>query len=359
MKRSALSLLKHIGLLRAARTLQRARAVILTYHGVLREVSGQDDFLNHNFVGADVFDQQLDYVRRHYHPIALSELIRCYRRGAAPPERSVAFTFDDGFANNHSVAFPILRRHGIPFTVFLTTGLIGQTGALLWTERVKRAVYLCPGTEVTVPVLGGEIACDLKSAATRASAARLVLGLLKREPPARRNEAIAAIESVCGRPAPGPDEVERYAFLTWADIREMATAGVEFGSHTVSHPILSTLDAGTLDMELSASKQRIESELAAPCKTFAYPNGSWVDFGEREKHAAERAGYGAACSLNGRLNRPRTDLYELDRINIGRGLDDVSFEAETAGLLGAVRRVRHRVFEPFRRPAVAMEGVRP
>ena len=71
----------------------------------------------------------------------------------------------------------------------------------------------------------------------------------------------------------------------------MAAAGVEFGSHTVNHPILSTLDGETLERELVDSKQHIESRLGTSCDTFAYPNGGIGDFGAREERALRAAGY--------------------------------------------------------------------
>jgi peptidoglycan/xylan/chitin deacetylase (PgdA/CDA1 family) len=130
----------------------------------------------------------------------------------------------------------------------------------------------------------------------------------------------------------------------------MRAAGVEFGSHTVSHPILSQLDADSLDRELQESKRRLETELGEACELFAYPNGSPADFGEREKRALERAGYRAAFALSGRVNRGTPDLFALDRINIGRQLDEATFEAAATGLLGLARRTRDRVRGVVRRP---------
>jgi peptidoglycan/xylan/chitin deacetylase (PgdA/CDA1 family) len=318
--------------------------MILTYHGILSGDDERYDFLNHNFISEATFDRQLRYLQRHYRPIALSELIDCYTRRSRPPERSVAITFDDGFENNYSVAFPLLRRHGIPFTVFLTTGLIGGAKGLLWTERVKRAIYLYPGASLRFELLGSDFTCELTSAPARAAAARRVLQMLKRQPVLVRDRAIETIEAVCGTPALRPEEKERYAFLDWEQVREMAASGVEFGSHTVHHPILSTLDEGSLEHELVASKRHMTTELGIPCRTFAYPNGSPADFGAREKQALRQAGYEAAFSLNGRLNGPLPDVFELDRINIGRHLDPVTFQAATTGILAGARRMRQRMF---------------
>src|SRR6185503_13067568 len=85
MKRSAVSLLDRWGAVALARALQRSRAVVLTYHGVL-DGSAEYDYLNHNFIAAEVFDSQMRYIRRHYRPIALRELVAAYREGRTPPQ---------------------------------------------------------------------------------------------------------------------------------------------------------------------------------------------------------------------------------------------------------------------------------
>ena len=343
MKRSSASLLKSAGILASARALLRQRALILTYHGVLSGGGDQDDFLNHNFISEDVFDGQMRWIREHYRPVPLAVLIDCYRHRRPLPPRAVAVTFDDGFANNGSVAFPILRRHSIPFTVFLATGLIETPGAQLWTERVKRSIYLHDGASARLSVAGQEFVLDLQSKEARAGAARHILQFLKRQSVAVREAAVGEVESALGRPPLGARDTERYAFLTWGEVRQMASAGVEFGSHTVNHPILSTLDAADVEREVRQSRERIEAELKKPCDVFAYPNGSAADFTERDKRALERAGYRAAFSLCGRLNGPDADLFQIDRVNIGRQLDPLMFETAAVGMLGLARRARQRV----------------
>jgi peptidoglycan/xylan/chitin deacetylase (PgdA/CDA1 family) len=345
-----------MGVLLGARALQRAGCVILTYHGVLADAGGRD-FLNHNFVPAQIFERHLKYICQYYRPMPLRDLVSYYERGDVPPPRSLALTFDDGFANNYTVAFPLLKRYGVPFTIFLTTGLIDSPGAQLWTERLKRAIYLCSADMVTLPVGGREVRHSLSSPAHREEATRQMSLLLKSLPVGERDAALDAIESVCGRPALTAAERERYDFLTWAQVREMMAAGVEFGSHTVQHPMLSTLDVGSLHAEVVESKRHIESSLGVPCETFAYPNGSSADYGEREKQALRAAGYRCALSLRGNLNGRRPDLFALDRINIGRRLDDAAFEAEVVGLLGRARAVRRRLTRSAHARPVAHQQV--
>jgi peptidoglycan/xylan/chitin deacetylase (PgdA/CDA1 family) len=161
--------------------------------------------------------------------------------------------------------------------------------------------------------------------------------------PGARNRALDELERVCGSRPVQEHVRERYDFLTWAQAREMASSGVEIGSHTVSHPILTTLDDGALRHELAESKRSVERALGQDCLSFAYPNGSPADFGAREKAALRECGYLCGLSLNGSLN-DSPDLYEVDRINVGRQLDPPAFHVAMTGMLGAARRTRNRIF---------------
>ena len=343
MKRSAGTLLRVLGVTAGARALLRRRAVVLTYHGVLASGPEGYDYLNQNFIHATVFERQMRWLQAHYQPLSLTDLVGCLRGHQPLPERAVCVTFDDGFANNCSVAFPILQRLRMPFTVFLATGLLDRPGSMLWTERVKRSIYLCDTRDLTLTLPGREIRSTLQTESARAETARQVVLHLKRLPVPVRDTCLQEIEERCGIPPLGPADAERFAFLTWDQVRSMHAAGVAFGGHTVTHPILSTLDADRLAFELTGCKDRIEAETGAPCAHFAYPNGSADDFGAREKAALTRAGFEAAFSLSESLVPERPDLFAIDRINVNRDLDDVTFEMAMAGLLTLARDVRGRL----------------
>lgn len=343
MKRSVLGLLRRMGALELVRHAQRARSVVLTYHGVL---SGADDsyqYLNQNFVAAQAFEQQVRFLRERYRPIRLADLIACYECKESPPPRSLALTFDDGFANNYTVAFPILQKYEIPFTIFLTTGMLNNPGAMLWTERAKRTLFLARRRSVTLVIQGHRLSLRLESSREREEAARRIVLALKRMPPAERDPALTGLEEACGAQRLGPEHLERYQFLSWSEVRAMAAQGVEFGSHSVSHPILSTLHEVDLEREIGESKRAIEAQICSECYAFAYPNGSPLDFGPREQASLRTAGYRCAFALNGSLNDLRTNLYALDRVNISREFDGPLFEAAVSGVLSRLRKLRASV----------------
>jgi peptidoglycan/xylan/chitin deacetylase (PgdA/CDA1 family) len=319
---------------------QRGRSAVLTYHGVITASSPATAYLDDNFPDADVFEQQIAYLAERYHPVSLSTLIACYQRNDAPPPNAVAVTFDDGFANNYTVAIPILQKYRVPFTVFLTTGLIGDPTAQLWTERVARALCLTAQRSVSLRLGNRTASFQLASQQARDDAARTVKSILKGMHPDQRLAALEAIEAACGRPALGLEDAERYSFLTWSQVRAMADAGVEFGSHTVTHPMLSTLSDRQLVAELSESKRRIEDETRRECFAFAYPNGSRRDFRPTDELALRDAGYRCAFMNEGGRNGIDEDMFALRRINIVRRFDRSMFQAALCGVLDAAGRLR-------------------
>jgi peptidoglycan/xylan/chitin deacetylase (PgdA/CDA1 family) len=124
---------------------------------------------------------------------------------------------------------------------------------------------------------------------------------------------------------------ERYMFLTWSEVQELMRGGVTIGSHTVEHPIMSSLEGERREWEVVQSKQEIERQLGAPCTLFSYPNGTADDFDERDKTNLQKAGYIAAVTQIAGTNDGRTDRFALKRLNIGQGHDPLLFMAQVSG----------------------------
>jgi peptidoglycan/xylan/chitin deacetylase (PgdA/CDA1 family) len=129
-------------------------------------------------------------------------------------------------------------------------------------------------------------------------------------------------------PAQVPPE---YRPLSWDEVRSLAAAGVEFGAHTRTHPILSAVpDAEQLRDEIAGSKARIEAELARPLEHFCYPNGRAVDIGPSAVAAVRDAGFRTAVTAEAGLNYPREDPFLLRRIGADPGLEEMYFQRSVA-----------------------------
>ena len=317
---------------------RRTGAVVLTYHGVLPAGRPHDPYLSRNCVDDDVFRAQMTLLSRHYHCMPLSTIIERLATGADLPPRAAAVTFDDGFRNNYRYALPALAATGVPATVFVATGHIDRECLMLWTERVAWLLQVAPASLRRVPVGGASIAVDLSSAASRRESSRALLKSLKGTPIDVREAAITWLEAAAladGSSQPDPD---RYAFMTWNEVRAMAASGlVEIGSHTVTHLVLSTGTRERRHAELEASKADIERHLGRPCRVFAYPNGTAADFDQEDGHVLRSLGYRGAVSQIPGVNAAGSDVYALRRYNVSRGHSLDAIEAMLAGLWPAGR----------------------
>ncbi len=336
-KQCIVTVFRLTGVFRLFRWLNRNRLIILTYHGVLPSGSDIEDYEARNVVDEEAFSWQMRYLAKHYRCVPLEEAVARLASGRPLPRYTVAVTFDDGFQNNLRYAFPILRWRGIPASIFLTTGHIGQGTKLLWTERVGRllARAAVPQT-VMLPGDPQPLTLSLRTAAEREHARRLALRWLKGMPSFRRDQAIQELDTRLRKVGPDDGEAaepdsDRYAFLTWTEVRELAQRGVTVGSHTVDHPILTSLDHERRVDEVVQSKQEIERQLNAPCTLFSYPNGTVNDFDDHDKANLQRAGYVAAVAQIAGVNDEHTDRFALRRLNIGYGHTPQLFIAQVSG----------------------------
>jgi peptidoglycan/xylan/chitin deacetylase (PgdA/CDA1 family) len=109
---------------------------ILMYHSVKQEVPAGNKLI----VSSAAFDRQMEFLgRNHYNVVPLEAVVRLIKSKQAVPERTVAVTFDDGYADNYSVAFPVLKKYNLPATIFVIVSEIGRPGMLTWEQiRIMR-----------------------------------------------------------------------------------------------------------------------------------------------------------------------------------------------------------------------------
>jgi peptidoglycan/xylan/chitin deacetylase (PgdA/CDA1 family) len=133
------------------------------------------------------------------------------------------------------------------------------------------------------------------------------------------------------------------ATLRWDELRELAERGIEIGSHTRTHPNLRELSTGGLSQELTASRDRIESELDRPCRYLAYPFGQ---FDARVRDAVDRAGYEAAFGLD---VGPLGGRFGLTRVEPSRRDGSLGIRLKGSAAWPPLSRVSRRIRGPVGR----------
>jgi peptidoglycan/xylan/chitin deacetylase (PgdA/CDA1 family) len=238
----------------------------------------------------------------------LAQLVEASGQGRIP-DRAVAITFDDGYADNYEFAFPILRKYALPATVFVATGAI-ETDCVLWHDRVFDAFRYATVQRASIDDDSvHELVLDPPEQLRRSL--RLVLARVRLLFGESQAKLLNEIETKL-KPA-FPRGHARFRMLSWNQIREMHAGGIDFGSHTVHHPILSRIPRELLLKELIDSKRDLSEQLGTAIHSLAYPNGKSGDYNEAVKAAARACGYAFAVTSERGVNRLGADLFELKR----------------------------------------------
>lgn len=281
----------------------RARLSVLIFHRVLRA----PDPLLPGELHAERFDAVCAWLAHWFNVLPLDQAARRLRDGTLPA-RAAAITFDDGYADNHDIALPILQRHGLVATFFVATGFLD--GGRMWNDSVIESVRRTGAAALDLRALGlaGVDDIVLDGLAARQAAIPRLLGALKYLEPPRREAAVAAVAAAACAELPND------LMMTAAQVRGLHRAGMQVGAHTVSHPILARLSPQAAHREVLQSKQALESILGAPVPLFAYPNGKpQQDYDQASIDIVRDCGFDAAFSTVWGAAGPGADRYQLPR----------------------------------------------
>lgn len=286
---------------------RRGRLSILIFHRVLPA----PDPIFPGEASAAWFDSMLGWLKAWFNVLPLDEAVRRLAEGRLP-SRAAAITFDDGYADNHDVALPLLRRHGLPATFFIATGFLD--GGRMWNDSVIEAVRRCPMPELDLNGLdeAGSVGSlgrhAVRTPEEKRQAIEAVIGAIKYLPLSNRATLVERIGERSG--ARLPDDL----MMTSDQVRALRRYGMQIGGHTVSHPILATLDEGPARHEIAEGKRQLEEILAEPVTLFAYPNGKpAADYAPASVALVRELGFQAAVSTAWGAAGPTSDPFQLPR----------------------------------------------
>lgn len=274
---------------------------ILIYHRVLP----RPDPLRPGEIDAALFEAQVAFLSRHFALMTVSDAAAALREGRLP-RRAACITFDDGYADNWTVAHPILARHGARATVFIATGYLN--GGRMFSDTVIEFVRLVPGPvlDLSSVDMGVHPVGTVEERLKAVSALQVQLKYLapdEREAKLRRMLAAQPVGAM-------PDDL----MLTDAQLRQLADAGHEIGGHTVDHTVLTTLTPEGARAQVARGRDRLQALLDRPVRSFAYPNGRPVrDYDAGHAAMLRELGFEAAVSTAAGVARPDTDPFQLPR----------------------------------------------
>lgn len=262
------------------------------------------------------FERQIRYLKKHYHLVSLKqgyEYLRNKEKGEKP---WLAITIDDGFGDNHKYAWPVLSRYQVPATIFLATDFI-DSGRPPWPTQLAE-IFDNAGSGIA------EGCTFLKNSDVidRVAGRRTLKSSWRSLAPEDRFKRLAEL-----RQQLGVDTVTSHPPLTWDQIREMSSAGIDFGSHTAFHSILSEVGEICVKREVEEAKKRIEDELQISCHLFAYPDGK---YNENVMEIVQSSGHHLAVTQDFGCNTDAKQPFALKRIEMPFNDPLTSFRCRTA-----------------------------
>jgi peptidoglycan/xylan/chitin deacetylase (PgdA/CDA1 family) len=276
------------------------RLSILIFHRVLPEA----DPLFPDEMHARRFDSLLGWLAQWSNVLPLTEAVDKLRSGTLPA-RAVAITFDDGYADNLTVAQPILARHRMSATVFVAPTYLD--GGIMFNDVVTEAVRAYGGSILDLAPLGlGTHPTD--SLEARRKAIQVILMNVKYLPLEERTHRVDEIAAIAGVTP------RRDLMMTREQVGQLHKAGVGLGGHTASHPILAQLDPEQARAEIVEGKRQVEAIIDEPISLFAYPNGKpGKDYLAEHVAMVREAGFTAALSTAVGAARAGDDPFQLPR----------------------------------------------
>lgn len=258
------------------------------------------------------FEAQMRHLATHYTVVSSWDLVRALEEGFTLPRHAVALTFDDGYRCFRETAMPVLRRLGLPVTLFVATHMVGSAGRLFWWDDLNRALR---GTHLTQIEVAGVGLLRLNTREARAAAFSRVVALFERMQEEAANNLLRTIVAQCGVT---PNR-QRY-LLDWEELRALAAEGVAIGPHTRHHPILARATPARVRAETLGSWRDLARRLERPLPLFCYPNGQAHAVNDATIEVVRQVGLrGAFTTMPGVNIVGKTDPFRMHRIGISAG----------------------------------------
>lgn len=319
------SILLRSGTLRLLSHGVRRRVTLLRYHSVQDEEHPLAKSIGMGIIHPPrTFEAHMELVARRYVPVTLDDVLQFLRGEVRLPVRSVAITFDDGFADNYEIAAPILDRFGLKATFYVTAGSV--EGPAPWFCRLNRVFHETSKREWADPF--AERSWDLSDSAMRREAFESALRSCGRMAGSQQDDAVSSIEKALEvRPLLPEDRI----MLDWRQVKALHEAGHIIGSHTMTHPNLAHIDVNEMHYEIEESKRVLEKQLGSPVIHFSYPapvlRPHWT---ETTCSHAEQVGYQTGVTAITGQVKFGDSPHSLVRLPIPREIDAFRWAVESS-----------------------------
>jgi peptidoglycan/xylan/chitin deacetylase (PgdA/CDA1 family) len=324
MKSLAKKVVLGSGVLRMAALARAGSAALVMYHSVCRDPARSFNLLGGIGHSEAVFRGQMEVLAKQFRPITLDALAESMRTGRELRPRSVVVTFDDGYADNHEVAMPILSQVGVPAIFYVTVDCIEKRrapwpGRLRFPFRTTRKDSWRDPSGKEWPLTGDD---------SREEAFAQACGICCRFTGAPQDDFVAGVERQLASATPPEADVP---MMSYEQIQALMRHGHLVGSHSMTHPNMAYVSREDVTAELTESKRRLEERLGEPIRHFSYPcpalSPHWNELTSEESRAA---GYETAVTTDRGLVRSGDETLRLKRVRPSKTVDGLRWNIECA-----------------------------
>jgi len=306
--------------------------IVLTYHRVMNI---KENFLfDEDLISASEkqFSSQLEFISKNYDVINFKKLKKIFESGHQFPARSLIITFDDGYIDNYTVAFKLLRKYGLTATMFVSAGYIG-TDRLFWWDKIA---FIIKSTDASNININGplKINMNLDEFTDRQQASSFLINRAKTLPENEKKQLINKLSEDL------EVDFEKHKIrntMSWDQLKEIRDSGIEIGAHSVNHPIFSNISLSSLNDEIINSKKIIEDKLGTDVISFGSPGRGIIppsevkEFKDNLRNLIIESGYSFGTNYQRGLNYKDTfDSYGIKRIGIERYDSEAVYKAKLA-----------------------------
>ncbi|MGQ9649061.1 MAG: polysaccharide deacetylase family protein [Phycisphaerae bacterium] len=300
------------------------QAAILCFHGIAEH---PDPEVEDNVLSLRNFRRLLDVLKRSFHVISLAELVACINERRSPPPKSIVLTFDDGYACCHELAAGELALRRMPWSVFLPVNLI-ESGGRQWLDDVRVLIHRGERKRILLHWDGQAVEFDLSTPEHRSAAVKQIIEACRYLPESQRRPRFDELLSLFsdGEIAFLREQYPSFAPMTWQQVRELKLAGVDVGSHGLSHIALAPQTSDLIRHELTAARDLLQARIGGHSPHFSYPYGRPAAMSSQTEALIFEMGYHCALTLEQEIVRCQAcHLMALPRLIVSAQVGRVLF----------------------------------
>jgi peptidoglycan/xylan/chitin deacetylase (PgdA/CDA1 family) len=263
----------------------------------------------------EIFEAQLNYLKKYFRVIPLNQMLEEASNNSLQPY-SVALTFDDGHEDFYRIAWPLLRKFNFPATLYVTTGFVDGTH-WLWPDLLRYILLNSKNEILEIAELNTTLSTEKSVALTSWNTLGDYCLTLKRE---TRNTFLQDLANKANITIP-LQPVAPFNGINWQQVKEMHAQGLDLGSHTITHPILSHLTTEEIHEELQGSAHVLAHHIGQYPAGICYPNGQANDINKQVLEQAQLCNYKyGIVAYNRKISKD--EPYLLGRVSAASTLRD-------------------------------------